>query len=396
MNSENSGINEALRREIDQIWSRLGDATHYQILGLDPSASRQAIHDARAALIRKLNVPPGALPRAYTPRINVILRAAELAFAALVDPVSRLNYDRSLPRGSVVPNRPSYVSPERSTVVPNEPAQQLSRADRAQEVFSRGAFDPWEKTPLPQQLSRADRAQEVFHRGALDPWEKTPVPYAPANAPTPISKKTPPPGALQAVSSTHAPIAPAAPAVVPPPLRRTAEMVSPFAQASSDSTVPAAPTHDRAAPNPLRATMTGVFAEPSKLHAEFDVLLQEIDRLTASVQLCVSQLADVESPRRAQFHGTFHALTSTRGVLASMMATREEAAGHWDAAAKLWQRAAKAKPTDPSLTVRAAAAAQRAGTDPAAAAMLTRHANETTPEHPHAAPPSTTPRSAAR
>jgi len=368
MNNDNIGTNEALRREIDQIWARLGDATHYQVLGLEPSASRQAIYDARAALIRKLNVPPGALPRAYTPRINVILRAAELAFAALIDPVSRLNYDRTLPRGSVVPNRPSYVSPERATVVPSEPTHQLSRAERAQEVFSRGALDPWEKTPLP---------------------------YTPATPPV-TAKKTPPPGTLQPAASTHVPITPATPAVVPPPLRRTAEMMSPFAQGPSDSTAPAAPSYDRPTQNPLRATMTGVFAEPSKLHAEFDVLLQEIDRLTASVQLCVSQLADVEGPRRAQFHGTFHALTSTRGALASMMATREEAAGHWDAAAKLWQRAAKAKPTDPSLTVRAAAAAQRAGTDLAAAAMLTRHANETSPEHPSAAPPSATPRSAAR
>ena len=33
---------------------------------------------------------------------------------------------------------------------------------------------------------------------------------------------------------------------------------------------------------------------------------------------------------------------------------------------------------------------------PGAAAMLTRHANETSPEHPSAAPPSATPRSAAR
>ena len=367
MNNDNIGTNEALRREIDQIWARLGDATHYQVLGLEPSASRQAIHDARAALIRKLNVPPGALPRAYTPRINVILRAAELAFAALIDPVSRLNYDRALPRGSVVPNRPSYVSPERpsyvsperATVVPSEPIQQLSRAERAQEVFSRGALDPWEKTPLP---------------------------YSPAT-PSVTAKKTPPPGTLQPVASTHVPIAPAAPAVVPPPLRRTAEMMSPFAQ-TSDSTVPSPPSHDRPTQNPLRATMTGVFAEPSKLQAEFDVLLQEIDRLTASVQLCVSQLADVDGPRRTQFHGTFHALTSTRGTLASMMATREEAAGHWDAAAKLWQRAAKAKPADPSLSVRAAAAAQRAGTDPAAAAMLTRHANETSPERPSEAPTS--------
>jgi len=391
-------INEALRREIDQIWARLGDATHYQVLGLEPGASRQAIHEARAAIIRKLTVPPGTLPRAYTPRINVILRAVELAFSALSDPVQRLNYDRSLPRGSVVPTRASHAMGERGSAVPPQrpsrvggdgssaaPPEPFARAERVPEPYGHG-LDVWEKTPLPRQLSRAERAQEVYSQG-LNPWEKTPLPQS--VMPGYQMKKTPPPGTLQAVAPI-APVGERQAAVVPPPLKRTAEMPSPFGPPMSDSAVPGQALGERPTANPLRATMTGVFAEPSKLHADFDVLLQEFDRLTASVQLCVSHLAEVEGPRRAQFHGTFHALTATRGMLASMMATREEAAGHWEAASKLWARAAKAKPTDPSLAVRAAAAAQRAGNDPSAAALLTHHANETSPEHASAVPPQRT------
>jgi hypothetical protein len=404
---------ETLRREIDEIWSKLGSSNHYQVLGLAPTASRQTIHETYAALLRKLTVAPGTLPRAYTARIDVILRAVEAAFVTLSDPIQRLNYDRTLPqstfatrtstvmgeRGSAVPHRASQVGVE-----PVEATHGLSRAERAQEVYSQG-LNPWEKTPLPQStgsypavksavphrasqvgvepveathgLSRAERAQEVYSQG-LNPWEKTPLPQSTGSYPA--VKKTPTPGALQAV----APIAPAPQGereavVVPPPIRRTAEMTSPFGPPVAHTP----PSAERPTANPLRATMTGVLAEPSKLQADFDVLLQEIDRITASVQLCVSQLAEIDGPRKAQFHGTFHALTATRGLLASMLATREEAAGHWEAAAKHWQRAARAKPDDPSLAVRAAMAAQRAGQDPSAAAMLTKPANETSPAAHH-------------
>lgn len=350
---------ETLRREIDEIWSKLGSSNHYQVLGLAPTASRQTIHETYAALLRKLTVAPGTLPRAYTARIDVILRAVEAAFVTLSDPIQRLNYDRTLPQ-STFATRTSTVMGERGSAVPH----------RASQV----GVEPVEAT---HGLSRAERAQEVYSQG-LNPWEKTPLPQSTGSYPA--VKKTPTPGALQAV----APIAPAPQGereavVVPPPIRRTAEMTSPFGPPVAHTP----PSAERPTANPLRATMTGVLAEPSKLQADFDVLLQEIDRITASVQLCVSQLAEIDGPRKAQFHGTFHALTATRGLLASMLATREEAAGHWEAAAKHWQRAARAKPDDPSLAVRAAMAAQRAGQDPSAAAMLTKPANETSPAAHH-------------
>jgi tetratricopeptide (TPR) repeat protein len=63
-----------------------------------------------------------------------------------------------------------------------------------------------------------------------------------------------------------------------------------------------------------------------------------------------------------------------------MLARREEAAGHWEAAATLWQRASKARPGEVMLLVRAADALRRSGTDFDAAEALARQAIELDPD----------------
>ncbi len=126
--------------------------------------------------------------------------------------------------------------------------------------------------------------------------------------------------------------------------------------------------------------MQALEAQVASLNGEVSTLLSEVERLAVSIQLAIAYALEPDGLRPEQLITAGQALVSTRVTVAGLLARREEAAGHWEAASALWQRASKARPGEVMLLVRAAEALRRAGTDLETAEQLARQAVKLDPD----------------
>lgn len=175
-----------LVEEIEQLFNRLSNVDHYELLGVGRDAPLPMIQ--RALGLRRLLLRSHLFEA--NPRAGALLDAMEVAWEVLGDPGRRALYDRRL-RGQM--HTPSPAA--RATPAP-EP---FARSERAQEVFSVPARAP-SIPPPPMPVSiRPTRAP-------------TPEPVAPSRAPVAVSQRPsmPPPAMIRAPLPTM-PVAPQAP-----------------------------------------------------------------------------------------------------------------------------------------------------------------------------------------
>jgi hypothetical protein len=349
MEADGSASNETLRRDILSLAARLSQINHYQLLGVDLNANRQVVLEARNLLTRRLTVALRVFPREVGAKVELIRKAVDAAYTTLADPTLRATYDRTL-------------GPKPNTTKTTFTGRELN----AEQV--RAALSP----PVSPRLSRADRAQEVFHRPpqpiVTNTVQEPPLPQ-PTRPTLPLAKTPSEPIAVASIKRTGEMPTTVAPhdATQTPQVASLKQTMQMFPAGSESAGAPRRPTDTltrRSTELQYPAnTMSAPVEQPTavndmqRLQAEFDTLLYEVDKLTASVQHCVAYIAELDTPRRSHFVSTFHALSSTRGSLAAMLAAREERSGNWGAAAKLWQRAARARPSETSYPLRAAAAA---------------------------------------
>lgn len=182
--------------KIEQLFNRLSNVDHYELLGVGRDASVPIIQ--RALGLRRLLLRSHLFEA--NPRAHTLLDAMEVAWEVLGDPGRRALYDRRL-RGQL--HTPSPAA-SRATPAP-EP---FSRSERAQEVFSVPARAPSiPPPPMPPNI-RPTRAP-------------TPEPIAPSRAPVAVAQRrsTPPPAFIRGplASMPVAPHTPRVPSDVGPP-----------------------------------------------------------------------------------------------------------------------------------------------------------------------------------
>lgn len=322
MADQSGGLSIEERIEIDGFFDRLSTATHYELLGIDLNAEPRAIE--HAFKMRLARFQPGSFSNRLTPqyqqRIDAIFRALNEAHAVLSDPIRRYLYDQDVAsrKPTSTPARP------RTHSMPAPPIGQPPRAHTS-------IAPPEPIAPL---------------------QPRAPTPPADARAPNTASDSV----------------------IPPPPPRRP--ITAPY-NTTHGTTAPAsiAPTDASA-----DARVQALEAQVAALKGDVALLLSEVERLAVSVQLSIAWSIEPESVRREQLVNAGQALVSTRVAATTALARREEKDGHWDTAAALWQRAAKARPGEVMLFVRAADALRKAATDLPTAKALARQAIEIDPD----------------
>ncbi len=354
------------RIDIDATFQRLGSVTHYELLGVAPTADRQAILTACALRLKRVNppIPDRDIPQEYRDRIAKITAALETAQATLTDAMKRFHYDQAL------------TAQAAQAAAPRE----LPRSQRAQEATASSFVSAVQRaststTPAGSTPSVSSHPPETV-RQPSGVVSLVAVPLAPVR---PSTSYLPPP---EPVGVPH----PSGGAmVVPPPLRRSssANPSSPVASSESATTPRSTPSPYPPSSN-VDSRLASLEARFAESQGELSALLADLERVTAATQLCLAQLSEQSGPHQNQMLAALQALSGTRATVAAMLARREELAGRWEAASQLWQRAARSRPNDPHLLVRAAETIRRACGDLAVSESLARQALELSPNNPDA------------
>ena len=286
------------RVAIDRVFERLGGRTHYEVLGVAPDSSWEAIAQAVRDLRKRMDATRfvGVPSEEYLRRIELVLRALDQAADVLGDPVRRFLYDQQLPRrgegrrGETPPVRPAV------TPIPMKPSTSSPRPDG---------------TP------------------------STPSSEPPLVVPAPL-RRDPPSGSGGNSNPSQRPPN-NRPSIIPPPIDGVG----------------------RVAPGSLGPLP--MLAAPSAERRDLDTLLVEVERIAVSVQFCIAQILDPQAQRVSALQNAGQALADTRAVLAAVQARRDEEAGRWNEAATNWLRATRAKPQDATLLARLAECHHRMG-----------------------------------
>lgn len=427
--TDHAGLTLEERQEIDGFFERLRAGNHYDLLGVETDAPSDAIQHAYNARVRRFHPRSfsAQIPSTYQQRLDAILAALFDAHAILSDPVRRFLYDQDLaarppPSQRAAPadrtrqsssgdrnpaqppsDRARPVSSDRTPSAPSDRARPTSSdrtpappSDRARPASN----DRTPATPRPPQTT----SRLTPPLGSLtSPFVNRPDALKPATTPTSVRAvhvpQTDPLGALDPRPQKLTPAytdAPGTARPTPAVLRPVPEALAqkPFTpdRPSGETTripsrQPTPPYGSRGAATPILpaqpafgdaltgdARVQALEAHIAALHGEVATLLAEVERLAVSVQLAIAYALEPDDLRPDQLITAGQALVSTRVAVASLLARREEAAGHWEAAATLWQRASKARPGEVLLLVRAADALRRAGTDLDTAEALARQA----------------------
>lgn len=339
------------RLAIDDLHRSLPHATHYEVLGIDRGADAEAIAHAHRGRAERFS-PAGLsspLTNAYRQRLEAIHEAFDAALAVLGDPVRRYLYDQELDqraRGAHAPAAATGPAVSRMTSVPG--ASAYPRAPTPP-----GGFRPPVAARTPA-LSQ---------------------PTSPGIAPPP------PTDPLAVLRPEHAPaFSPGGPSPAPRFKQTTHHLATGRGDEESErrSSLPPAPESSSA------DRTAALEAQVHTLQGEVALLLSEVERLAVSIQLTIARQLEPEGIKADQLVTAGQALVSSRVVIATLLARREETAGRWEAAAALWQRASRARPNDAGLLVNAANALRKADTDLAAAEALARQAVAIDPDHPEA------------
>lgn len=141
----------------------------------------------------------------------------------------------------------------------------------------------------------------------------------------------------------------------------------------SASSTPAAPPPRRSSPE-IPVASEAHDPRVSLLQGEVQKLTVEVERLSVALQLTLAQVLAPDAARNDSMLAAVQTLSETRATLAGMQAQREESAGRWEVAAALWQRAARQRPDDPGLLMKASDALRRGTQDLDGAEALARKA----------------------
>lgn len=358
-----SGADE--RQEIDELHRKLGQLNHYDLLGVDRSASADLVTHAHRARVARFTPSSFSMPltNAYMQRLEAIAEALDVAYAVLSDPVRRYLYDQELG----LKTRGADAKPATETKTPPTPG--VTR-----------------RTP-PHGTS---------------PLELRPPAYTPPSPPQPITPVTPPKGPQFSPTDPLGPLdssaqtppassftqGPRAPAKQTGPQQAVSARVAEISRAITPphGTPPNAALSGRASSTlpPPDNRVQALEAQVQALQTEVATLLAEIERLAVSVQLAIAHGLEPESAKPEQLIAAGQALVSSRVAVVSLLARREEGAGRWEVAANLWQRASRARPGDVMLLVNAANCLRKAGGDLTVAEALARQAIDLDPDSPDA------------
>lgn len=408
--SERAGLTLDERQEIDGFFERLRAGTHYDLLGVERDAPTDAIQHAYVARTRRFHPRSfsGQIPATYQQRLDAILAALDEARAILTDPVRRFLYDQEAAARS--PSQPSPAASSRNFGFVEKPRQSSSDRTPSASHAERARHPSGDRTPsIPRHTPTAPRptpplgsltSPHIARPEAFKP-QTTPAsvravqfppsdPLGPIDArsakPTPISNEPLPP--LRPTPAVLHPVPEAfrqraiAPGATPTPssdANRAVRLPTP-PYGSRGAATPILPAQPSAAGDAIDTRVQALEAHVASLNNEVATLLTEVERLAVSVQLAIAYALEPDGLRPEQLITAGQALVSTRVTVAGLLARREESSGHWEAASQLWQRAAKARPGEVMLLVRAADALRRAGTDLDTAESLARQAVKLDPD----------------
>jgi tetratricopeptide (TPR) repeat protein len=292
------------RVAIDRVFERLSGRTHYEVLAVAPDSSWEAISQAVRDLRKRMDASRfvGVPSEDYLRRIELVLRALDLAADVLGDPVRRFLYDQQLRRGE---GRRGETPPVRPAV-----------------------------TPIPMKASASIPRPEARSQ-TLDGAPPSASSDPPLVVPAPLRRDPPSTAGGNNTPSQRPPNN--RPSIIPPPM---------------DGVGRVAPGN----PGPVP-----MLAAPSAERRDLDTLLVEVERIAVSVQFCIAQILDPQAARVSALQNAGQALADTRAVLAAVQARRDEEAGRWSEAATNWLRATRAKPQDAGLLARLAECHHRMG-----------------------------------
>ncbi len=406
--SDRAGLTLDERQEIDAFFERLRVGTHYDLLGVERDAPTDSIQHAYNARTRRFHPRSfsGQIPASYQQRLDAILTALDDARAILTDPVRRFLYDQD------VASRPSPSPPPRPVGATERPRQSSSNdrtpspsttpAERARQSSNDRIPGTARPTPPLGSLTSPQFARPEAFKPQTTPTSMRALNVPPSDplSPIDVGVRSAKPTPIYNEVLTPARPTPLVLHPVPEALAQRPTPPTPPPQSSSDSTraarLPTPPYGSRGAANvaPIQPLQPGQPSDPSpgeprvqaleaqvaSLNGEVSTLLSEVERLAVSIQLAIAYALEPDGLRPEQLITAGQALVSTRVTVAGLLARREEAAGHWEAASALWQRASKARPGEVMLLVRAAEALRRAGTDLETAEQLARQAVKLDPD----------------
>jgi curved DNA-binding protein CbpA len=407
--SDRAGLTLDERQEIDAFYDRLGPgSTHYDLLGVARNADPESIRHAYNSRTRRFHPRSfsGQIPATYQHRLEAILAALDEAHGILEDPVRRYLYDQELAnRATASAQRTPPVGPSKRTPMPSTHTFASPKRTPAPSMSDPTARpDPFRRSNTPATPFKAVSATQSDPHGSLDVHTRVTRPnplftdvLTPARpAPTASPDGGPPRDRTSLKQTGQQQITPPLKQTdqqqITAPLKQTAQPSAPPTLAAHSregrpATPPQAPSAPVEAPPPAAAPTAAsdartqaLEAQVATLQGEVSTLLAEVERLAVSVQLTIAYGLEPDGVKPEQLMTAGHALVSTRVAVATMLARREEAAGRWEAASTLWQRASKARPGEVMLLVRAADALRRSGADFDAAEALARQAIELDPD----------------
>jgi hypothetical protein len=391
MAETNQGLTADERTEIDEFHARLAGASRYELLGVDRNADADSIRHAFTVRSRRFDARSfsGQVPPRYQQRLDAIRSALIDAHAVLSDPVRRYLYDQELSSAASAAQTPAGTRRPSSA-----PVSDVKRTPAPTPIDSK-------RTPAPTPLE-VKRTPEAVTTDVRRPPSMASAQVRPASqhgsvARGPTQHQEPssspdfgPPGEARRAGASRPITEEPRVSKAPTPNKQTGPqpvIYGPDGQISSQfrSVTPSYSQRAPAATTPGLAGLSneGDSATPrvamletqlAQVQGEVAVLLAEVERLSVAMQLTIAHALEPEGVRGEQLVSAGQALLSTRVAVASLLAAREETAGRWDAAAALWQRAARARPGEVMLLVKASDAFRKGGRDIDSAEALARQA----------------------
>ena len=346
--------------DLERLARDLSGISHYDLLGVDPSVSREAIVTAGMSL---QGVIQRLAPSSNPGHVVAVLRAVDAAVAVLTDATRRALYDRFLA------DRSGSRSAPRSGWVPRPPETQAHGPELS--------FDPT-AAPRPPSYVR-----EVL------PGNLRPTPDAPVGEYR-LQDKVPPRVSAVPSRSTPHEISPdpsvprtSHPAERTSPTHATPEVRAPSAESNARTTrsmrrpsLP--PTRESNRPSSRARPSSPTSDDP--VATAVSAMRKDFAVLASAIEICLADLSKRDGPQVDRVVHALRGLANVRARQAVSEAEAEERLGHWAAAATWWQRAIAARPDDGRYHLSAAATILRAGGDLDAAEQLALRAVELGPD----------------
>jgi len=299
------------RLAIDDLHRSLPHATHYEVLDVDRGADAEAVARAHRGRAERFS-PAGLsspLTNAYRQRLEAIHEAFEAALAVLGDPVRRYLYDQELDQRARGAHAPAAGSLR-------PPAPAAATGPAVSRMTSVPGASLYSLAPTPPGGFRPPVATAVATAVAPRPPALT-QPSSPSTAP-------PPTDPLAVLRPEHAPtFSPGGPSPAPR-FRQTTHHLAP-GRGEEDSlrrsSLPPAP--ESSSPDRTSALEAQIYT----LQGEVALLLSEVERLAVSIQLTIARQLEPEGIKADQLVTAGQALVSSRVVIATLLARREETAG---------------------------------------------------------------------